>query len=347
MSDSAARGSPEFFEFGPFQLDAAERALYRQGEFVAVTPKALETLLVLVEEAGHVVTREQLLARVWPDAFVEEGSLSNTISTLRKILNPHFEGDGPIATVARRGYRFTAPVRLRAVGADIALASPAPAAVAAPPPGRRRVPLWWYAAAAAGVIAAVIAIARLTTAPAPAVRRSVAVLAMNNLSREAQHAWLSTALMETISAELAAGGQLRLISGENVAQMQQELSPPPGVGLTRAQLTAIGRNLGCDLILTGNYLWIGGKVRVDVRFDDVASGEPVASLTVTDDEGNPSIWWGGSTARYGPGSESRRCLPASSIPSVRRCRRIRRRCAPIFWASRRCGCTTASAPGTC
>jgi DNA-binding winged helix-turn-helix (wHTH) protein/tetratricopeptide (TPR) repeat protein/TolB-like protein len=288
VSDSAGRGSPDFFEFGPFQLDVTKRVLHRQGEYVVVTPKALETLLVLVEEAGHLVTREQLLARVWPDASVEEGSLSNTISTLRKILNPHFEGDGPIATVARRGYRFTAAVRLRAVGADIALASPVPAAVPVPAPGRRRVPWWWYAAAA-GVIVAVATIARFTTRPpptAPALRRSVAVLAMHNLSREGQHAWLSTALMETISAELAAGGHLRLISGENVAQMQQELSPPPGVRLTRAQLAAIGRNLGCDLILTGNYLWIGGKVRVDVRFDDVASGEPVASLTVTDNEKN-------------------------------------------------------------
>src|SRR5205085_1572986 len=60
---------------------------------------------------------------VWPDAFVEEGSIANNISMLRKILNPHFDGDGPIATVARRGYRFTAPVTLKAKKAPEAVIS--------------------------------------------------------------------------------------------------------------------------------------------------------------------------------------------------------------------------------
>src|ERR1700742_2768428 len=119
--------SSGLYEFGPFQLDAAKRALYRNGDYVAATPKALEILVILVEDAGHVVTRETLLERVWPEAFVEEGSISNNISSLRKILNPHFEGEGPIATVARRGYRFTAPVTLRDKEAE-----PAPTAIAAP-----------------------------------------------------------------------------------------------------------------------------------------------------------------------------------------------------------------------
>src|SRR6516165_4630129 len=98
------------YQFGIFKLDVSKRVLYRSGEFVPVTPKVLETLLVLLEQAGQVVTKEEVLQRVWPDAFVEEGSISNNIFTLRKILNPHFEGEGPIQTVARRGYRFTAAV---------------------------------------------------------------------------------------------------------------------------------------------------------------------------------------------------------------------------------------------
>src|SRR5690349_13086041 len=103
----------DYYEFGPFRLEVSSRSLFRGGEFVPVTPKALDTLYVLVEEAGHVVSKEDLLQRVWPGAFVEEGSIANNISMLRKILNPHFEGDGPIATVARRGYRFTVPVTLK------------------------------------------------------------------------------------------------------------------------------------------------------------------------------------------------------------------------------------------
>ena len=122
----------DVYEFGSFELDVAGRSLYRSGEFVALAPKVFDTLLVLVQDAGRVVTKEQLLERVWLDTFVEEGSITNYISTLRKILNPHFEGVDPITTVARRGYRFSAAVRLRSARAEISLVSEAPPPV--PPP---------------------------------------------------------------------------------------------------------------------------------------------------------------------------------------------------------------------
>ena len=135
-TDSAApqrNASTVSYEFGPFRLDAATRTLYRGDAFVALTPKAAETLLVLVEEAGRVVTKEQLLERVWPGVVVEEGGIANNISALRKVLDGAFEGDGPIATVARRGYRFTAEVRAQAEGAA-RVAPVTPAALAAPAP---------------------------------------------------------------------------------------------------------------------------------------------------------------------------------------------------------------------
>ena len=303
--------SSAVFEFGPFQLDGAKRALYRNGDYFAVTPKALEILLVLVEDAGHIVTRETLLERVWPDAFVEEGSISNNISSLRKVLNPHFDGDGPIATVARRGYRFTAPVRIRDEAAEAAsIPPPAPAAslreapdpADTPPPTEvqpeptRAAPLRALrsrysvgAVVAAVLVVAVAAIARsaMRAAPQPpATRRSVAVLTMKNLSGQPDQAWLSTALTETIGAELMAGGQIRLVAAENVARIQAELSPPRGIGLTRKQLDEIGRDLGCDLILTGDYLAVGSQIRVDVRLDAVTTGEPVATSSVTDEARN-------------------------------------------------------------
>ena len=102
--------STEVFEFGPFRLEAETRSLFREGEFVSLQPKAAEMLCALVESAGRVVTKEQLLERVWAGVVVEEGAIANNISALRKVLDSGFTGDGPIATVARRGYRFTAPV---------------------------------------------------------------------------------------------------------------------------------------------------------------------------------------------------------------------------------------------
>jgi DNA-binding winged helix-turn-helix (wHTH) protein/Tol biopolymer transport system component len=125
---------PDFYEFGVFRLEVSSRSLYRAGEFVPLTPKVLEILLVLVEEAGKVVTKDELMQRVWPDAFVEEGSIANNISILRKTLNLDFPGEGPIATVSRRGYRFTAEVSLRSATAEITLRAPASSATPAPAP---------------------------------------------------------------------------------------------------------------------------------------------------------------------------------------------------------------------
>lgn len=124
---TAADPVTDEYEFGPFRLDAARRSLYRGEAFVPLTPKAAEMLLLLVEQAGRVVTKEQLFERAWPGVIVEEGTLANNISALRKVLDAGFEGDGPIATVARRGYRFTAPVRTLPDGAAAPLAA-APAA---------------------------------------------------------------------------------------------------------------------------------------------------------------------------------------------------------------------------
>src|SRR6218665_1331261 len=98
------------YEFGPYRLVIATRSLFRGDEFVPLTPKVAETLLLLLEEAGRVVTKELLLERVWPGVVVEEGGIANNISALRKVFNGEFGDDAPIATIARRGYRFTVEV---------------------------------------------------------------------------------------------------------------------------------------------------------------------------------------------------------------------------------------------
>src|SRR5688572_10009216 len=121
------------YEFGPFRLDPATRALYRGVEFIPLTPKAGEILRLLVQEAGRIVTKEQLLEQVWPGVVVEEGAIANNISALRKLLDPAFEGDGPISTVSRRGYRFTALVRALPDGPTETLPGPIAANDAAPP----------------------------------------------------------------------------------------------------------------------------------------------------------------------------------------------------------------------
>jgi DNA-binding winged helix-turn-helix (wHTH) protein/TolB-like protein/Flp pilus assembly protein TadD len=100
-----------FFEFGEFQLDVKERALLRNGEALQLTPKAFDTLVMLVENAGSLVEKDEMMRTIWPDSFVEEVGLARNVSVLRKALGQDAGGQQFIETVPKRGYRFTAQVR--------------------------------------------------------------------------------------------------------------------------------------------------------------------------------------------------------------------------------------------
>ena len=97
------------YEFGPFRIDQAERLLRSGPNVVPLPPKALETLMVLLESAGQAVEKEVLIKSVWPDTFVEEGVLTQNISLLRKTLNETPQSRY-IETIPKRGYRFVAQV---------------------------------------------------------------------------------------------------------------------------------------------------------------------------------------------------------------------------------------------
>jgi predicted ATPase/DNA-binding winged helix-turn-helix (wHTH) protein len=117
---------PDVLEFGPYRVDRDQRLLLRGSEVIPLTPKVFDTLLVLVESGGRIVEKESLLKKIWPDAFVEEGSLARNVSTLRKAI-----GEGPhdqryIVTVPKRGYRFVPKVSAGASAPAPAIAAPEP-----------------------------------------------------------------------------------------------------------------------------------------------------------------------------------------------------------------------------
>ena len=99
------------YEFGPFLLDPSEPPLLRGGKRVHLPVKAFETLVVLVENSGRLVGKDQLFEQLWPDTNVEKGNLDVNISALRKALGDSGGGSQYIETVPRRGYRFTGEVR--------------------------------------------------------------------------------------------------------------------------------------------------------------------------------------------------------------------------------------------
>jgi DNA-binding winged helix-turn-helix (wHTH) protein/tetratricopeptide (TPR) repeat protein len=103
--------STSFYEFGPYRLDAGDLCLLRNGQLVPLPPKALEILVLLVTHHGHLLTKEELMRRVWPDAFVEESNLAVSMSKIRKVLRENKRNPKYICTIPGRGYRFIADVR--------------------------------------------------------------------------------------------------------------------------------------------------------------------------------------------------------------------------------------------
>jgi DNA-binding winged helix-turn-helix (wHTH) protein/TolB-like protein/Tfp pilus assembly protein PilF len=97
------------YNFGPFSLDATQRQLFKDNEVVALSPKVVDTLLLLVENGGLIVTKDEIAAKVWPDTFVADSSISQNISLLRRALGEEDDVQF-IETVPKRGYRFVASV---------------------------------------------------------------------------------------------------------------------------------------------------------------------------------------------------------------------------------------------
>src|SRR6185436_7391958 len=100
----------DFYEFGRFRVKSDERLLLRGEDLVPLTPKAFDILITLLENDGRIVNKDDLMKKVWPDTFVEEGNLTQNVSLLRKALGESANGPQFIETVPRRGYRFVAPV---------------------------------------------------------------------------------------------------------------------------------------------------------------------------------------------------------------------------------------------
>jgi len=117
--------------------------------------------------------------------------------------------------------------------------------------------------------------------PLPA-RKSVAVWGFKNLSGKPDQNWLSNALSEMLTAELSAGDKVKTIAGENVARTKAEMKLPENESMSAQTLANIYQRLGSDLVVLGSYIDVGGQTRVDVRIQDTAKGETVATISASE-----------------------------------------------------------------
>jgi DNA-binding winged helix-turn-helix (wHTH) protein/tetratricopeptide (TPR) repeat protein len=231
------------YAFGPFRLDAARRALYRGTEFIPLTPKAAELLVLLVREAGRVVTKEQLLEHAWPGVVVEEGALANNISALRKVLDPAFGGEGPIATVARRGYRLSAPVQVLPDGAGEAN----PAAHSASQPS-----------------------------PTPRITDRDTIL-LGDIENKTGDAVFDGTLKQALLLHLAQSPFLEILSDRKVQaalQMMQRPKDTPAVGEVALEIC---QRTGARAAITGSIHALGDEYVIGLVALDVETGDRLVS----------------------------------------------------------------------
>lgn len=254
-----------FYEFGRFSLDSMGRLLLREGKPVAITPKVADTLLLLVENAGNVVEKDELLKKIWPDEFVEEGSLARSISVLRKALGDGAEGQEFIATIPKRGYRFVAPVTIRESGPS----QPTAAKVAGPyhpqTPEQRRV--LRHRLVVAGVVLLSLLLAYiparrfLVRSQRPGGKTIIAVLPFQNLTGDSTQEFVSDGLTEEMITRLSAVNydQLGVIARTSTMSYKGTNKP----------VDQIGRELGANYILEGSIRSWGQKVRISAQLIQV------------------------------------------------------------------------------
>ena len=284
------------YEFGRFRLKVAERVLLREGEPVPLTPKVFDILVTLVENGGQVVAKDDLMKRVWPNTFVEEGNLTQNISLLRKALGETPGGVQFIETVPRRGYRFVAETSETWSGAEVPKgnghklatasvesSSDAPSPVVSIPntpsqSGSKRTPL--FALAAGAVVIAIIGVVYFTgrgkegeAAPI----QSIAVLPFVDESANPDAEYINDKIAESLINSLSKLPQLRVVPRSVVAVYKGKQIDPRKVGQelnVRAVVTGTMRRHGdiitiqADLIDLENVAQLWGQ-HYDHKLSDV------------------------------------------------------------------------------
>ena len=241
--------------------------MLRDGQPVTLPPKDLETLLVLVERAGHIVEKEELLEKVWPGVFVEEGNLARHIFNLRQVLGDTADGRKYIETIPKRGYRFVAAVHEDPEPAAPLLAGPqtseqAPSMVPLPLGQKKSLWLWPLTSLVTLAVTAVLVSHFWPRNPSPQ-RVMLAVLPFANLSGDVHEDYFADGLTEEMIAQL---GQLQPAKLGVIARTSTVRYKD-----TRETAAQIARELGVGYLLEGSVRRGGERVRVTAQL--IQAGE--------------------------------------------------------------------------
>ena len=284
MSKPVKHLGSSLYEFGVFRVDTQGCLLKRNGEIVPLKPKVFDTLLVLIERHGAVVSKDDLMDLLWPDTFVEENNLTSNISILRKILGEGSDGRTYIETIPKRGYTFVADVNeVIAEDADHSVEKRSGArlvlvqddvrnlATDSDDPSKQS-EFWqaWPAFVMAGVtvlaISAVLAYLLNPSKPKPfatdARVKSIAVLPFKALAAYTHTESLELGMAETLITKLGSIKQVNIRPINAVKKyLKSDIDP-----------IAAGRELEVDYVLQGNLQMDGETVRATVHLWRVNDG---------------------------------------------------------------------------
>ncbi|MBV8895954.1 MAG: winged helix-turn-helix domain-containing protein, partial [Acidobacteriaceae bacterium] len=266
--------SGQQYEFGPFRLEPEEHLLLREGKPAPLTPKAFDLLVFLVRNQGRLVTKDQIMEALWAGSFVEESNITVLISGLRKVLGNSAAGEPYIQTVPKKGYRFTAPVKVDEQPEPIPEPEP-PAEIASPAPPASAYPVhtparWPFRTLAITLLISVLAVVSYLAFRNLHVQHSLAVLPLRNLRGDTDSDFLAFSLADAVITKL---GVLRSVSvrpSSAVAKYQgREIDP-----------ASVGAELKADTLLTGNFIRDGDRLRITYQLIAVPANKIISKGTI-------------------------------------------------------------------
>lgn len=277
------------YRFGPFVADPAERSLLRDGLAVTLTHRLFATLLVFLRNPGRTLSKDELMEAIWPGRYVEESSLKQAISTLRKTLGGDSDDTQYILTVSGRGYTFTMAVEQieRVGGAQenhaARSASTATLAMASADIPQIATTRWHlFAKGSLGLVgvaallaAGVVLVTWRSDVHAPAPRPKVVVLAdFQNLTNDAS---LGVVLGKVLQIDLAQSPFLNLMSQQQVSQTLQLMERPKDAFLTAQLAQEVCARRQGDAMLSGAVARLGSHFLVTLEAKDCNQGTSIVS----------------------------------------------------------------------
>lgn len=278
------------YEFGPFRIDPDHRQLLRQNQPVPLQPKAFEILLVLVENAEKVVSKDDLMKSVWPDTFVEESNLAQHIFVLRKTLGDAVEEKRYIVTVPGRGYRFAETVRALAVkdvereeevettedkDEQIVVASRTLAKVTFE--RDRRSDLRWWIAVGATVVTIAIALGLYWRSQRKLKLTEKDTIVLGDFDNKTGDSVFDGTLRQGLSAQLEQSPFLNLLSDSRISQTLSLMTQPKDARLSAELAREVCQRTASAALLNGTIAQIGTRYLLTLKAVNCSTGESLAS----------------------------------------------------------------------